>query len=139
MIQSMIDIIINNLINVGVGIMIFLFAYLSNMCLGIYYNTSMLGQEFDWRRIAKSAIKIVAVGLGIILLTLAITLIIPFADANGLTIPDEYSEVIKVLAILATCLTAAIKYIIESIGKLRDILNGKAAEKEQAKEEIKEN
>lgn len=131
MIQSMIDIIINNLINVGVGVLIFLFAYLANMSLGLYYNINMLGQSFDWHKILKSAIKIVAVGLGIILLTLAVTLIIPFADANGLTVPEEYAEVVKVITILATCLTASIKYIVESITKLRNILSGKIDKEEK--------
>ena len=72
----------------------------------------------------NAVFKVLCVGIGIVLLTLAITLILPFAQENGLPIPDEYGEVIKVFAILIICLIASLKYITEALDKFKKILNG---------------
>ena len=35
-----------NLISVGIGLAIFVMAYVSNMCFSIYYNVRILGEQF---------------------------------------------------------------------------------------------
>ena len=54
---------------------------------------------------------------------MAITLILPWANQNGLNIPDEYTEVITTVAILGVCLTGSLKYIVEAFSKMGKILN----------------
>ena len=136
--SNLIEIIANNLISVGYGIGIFLLSYLSNMCFGCYYNINIMGQKFDWKKIGRSLIKVLCVGIGIVLLTLAITLILPFAQENGLPIPDEYGEVIKIFAILIICLIASLKYITEALDKFKKILNGTKDQAVESEEKIAE-
>ena len=123
------QIVLANLQNVGIGLAIFVAAYLSNMSFGLYYNIKILGQEFEWSKILASVLKILAFGVGTCLLTLAISAIVPWAIANGLTIPEEYSTVIQTVAILGICLTGTIKYIVEAFTKMKDILNSGKNEK----------
>lgn len=113
----------DNLISVGIGLAIFVMAYISNMCFSIYYNVRILGEQFQPSKLKMSGLKIVTFGIGTALLTMAITLILPWANQNGLNIPEEYTEVITTVAILGVCLTGSLKYIVEAFSKMGKILN----------------
>ena len=113
----------SNLISVGIGLSIFIMAYVSNMCFSTYYNVRILGEQFEPSKLKMSGLKIVTFGLGTALLTMAITLILPWANQNGLNIPEEYTEVITTVAILGVCLTGSLKYIFEAFTKMGKILN----------------
>ena len=80
-----------NLISVGIGLCIFIMAYVSNMCFSTYYNVRILGEQFEPSKLKMSGLKILTFGIGTALLTMAITLILPWANQNGLNIPDEYT------------------------------------------------
>lgn len=121
--QEIIDLVLKNLYYVGIGVGIFALAYLSNMFFGIWYNVRVLEEAFDWKRILKSLLKVIAVGAGIALLTIAITLIVPFAQLAGVPIPEEYGEVVSIIAILVICLKASLTYIKEAWTKMNDIMN----------------
>ena len=112
-----------NLISVGIGLLIFIMAYVSNMCFSTYYNVRVLGEQFELSKLKMSGLKIVTFGVGTALLTMAITLILPWANQNGLNIPEEYTEVITTVAILGVCLTGSLKYIVEAFSKMGKILN----------------
>lgn len=112
-----------NVISVGLGLLIFIMAYLSNMCFSTYYNVRVLGEEFKVEKLTASAIKVGTFGVGTALLTMSITLILPWANQNGLNIPEEYSEVLTTVAILGVCLTGSLKYILEAFTKMGKILN----------------
>ena len=112
-----------NLVLVGIGLAIFIMAYISNMCFSIYYNVRILGEQFEPTKLKMSGLKIVTFGVGTALLTMAITLILPWANQNGLNIPEEYTEVITTVAILGVCLTGSLKYIVEAFSKMSKILN----------------
>ncbi len=120
--QEIIDLILKNLYYVGIGVGIFLISYLSNMAFGIWYNVRVLEESFDWKKIAKSALKVLAVGVGIALLTIAITLVVPFAQLAGVPIPEEYGEIVSIIAILVICLRASLTYIKEAWTKMGDIM-----------------
>lgn len=115
--------VLTNLYSVGIGLAIFLCAYLANMSFSIYYNIKILGETFSRNRIINSAIKITTFGFGVTLLTLAITTILPWATSNGLPIPEEYNEIISTVAILGICLVSSLKYIAEAFSKMKKILN----------------
>ena len=121
--QEIIDLILKNLYYVGIGVGIFVIAYLSNMAFGIWYNVKVLEESFDWRKIVKSALKVICVGFGIALLTIAITLIVPFAQLAGVPIPDEYADIVSIIAILVVCLKASLYYIKEAWTKMNDIMH----------------
>ena len=123
--DEIVQIVLENLSSVGIGLAIFLCSYLSNMSFSIYYNVRILGETFERNRIINSIIKICTFGIGVVLLTLAITTILPWATSNGLPIPEEYNEIISTVAILGICLTSSLKYITESIGKMKKILDMK--------------
>ena len=55
-------------------------AYISNMCFSIYYNVRILGEQFEPTKLKMSGLKIVTFGVGTALLTMAITLILPWAN-----------------------------------------------------------
>ena len=112
-----------NLISVGIGLCIFIMAYASNMCFSTYYNVRILGEQFEPSKLKMSGLKILTFGIGTALLTMAITLILPWANQNGLNIPDEYTAVITTVAILGVCLTGSLKYIVEAFSKMGKILN----------------
>lgn len=114
---------LENLISVAIGLSIFIMSYCSNMCFSIYYNTRILGEQFSPDRIKSSALKIGTFAIGVTLLTMAITLILPWANQNGLNIPEEYTDVITTVAILGVCLTGSLKYIAEAFSKMGKILN----------------
>ena len=127
--KEIIDIIINNLINVGIGAGIFVVAYLANVLLSLWYNIKMLHQEFDYHKLINSALKILSFGLGTALLVIGITLIPMFADYVGLTIPQEYIEVLQNLAIIAAFVVSACKYLFEAYTKFKAILFNDIIEK----------
>lgn len=116
------NIVLFNLQNAGIGLLLFILAYASNMCFSIYYNIKMLNQEFDKQRIIDSGFKILTFGLGTILLVVAITSLPLFATQVGYVIPSEYEELLSNLTILAVFIIATCKYGLEALTKLRLIL-----------------
>jgi hypothetical protein len=93
------------------------------MCFSTYYNVRILGEQFESSKLKMSGLKVLTFGVGTALLTMAITLILPWANQNGLNIPEEYTEVITTVAILGVCLTGSLKYIVEAFSKMGKILN----------------
>ena len=85
----------------------------------------MLNQEFDYKKLLNSALKILAFGAGTSLLVIGITLVPIFANFVGFVIPDEYSEVFQNLAIIAVFIVSACKYLVEAYTKFKKILKGK--------------
>lgn len=114
-----------NLQHVGIGVVLFLIAYGSNMGFSIYLNTKILGESFDKSKIVNSFLKILAFSIGATLLCIAITGIPIFANYVGFTIPDEYSEAFENLAVLGIFLIAACRYVLEGYSKMKQILGTK--------------
>ena len=120
--QEIIDIVLKNLYHVGLGCALFIIAYLSNVCLSLWYNIKILNQQFDYKKLLNSALKILAFGVGTSLLIIGITLVPIFADFVGFNIPEEYSEVFQNLAIISIFIISTCKYLIEAYGKFKKIL-----------------
>ncbi len=120
--------VLTNLTDVGIGVLLFVMAYVSNMALGLYYNIKVLNQQFDKSKLIDSALKIAAFGIGTGLLCVCVTTIPAFATHVGFVIPEEYSTVFQDLAILAVFITSALKYVIEAYGKFSAILKTSSVE-----------
>lgn len=127
--NELLQVVLTNLTDVGLGVLLFIMAYVSNMALSLYYNIKILNEPFDKNKLINSGLKVVAFGIGAALLCICITTIPTFADHVGFTIPNEYGDVFQDLAILSVFITSAIRYIIESYGKFSKILKTSSTDK----------
>lgn len=118
----MFEAILNNLINIGWAMLIFLAAYLSNVAFSLYYNIKVLLQPFDRNKAINSALKVSAFVVGLTLLCVSITTLPLFADQLGWAIPEEYSEIFADLVIVGAVLLVSCKYIKEAFTKFKAIL-----------------
>ena len=102
----MLNAVLNNLINIGWAMLIFLCAYLSNVAFSLYYNIKVLLQPFDRQKMINSGLKV-------------------YADQLGWAIPEEYTEIFADLVIVGAVLMVSCKYIAEAFTKFRAILQVK--------------
>ena len=114
---------LNNLINIGYAMLIFLCAYLANMAFSLWYNIKILNQNFDKEKLMASGLKILVFVVGLSLLCVAITTLPIFANKVGWAIPDEYADVFANIVIIAAVLLVSSKYIKEAYTKFVAILN----------------
>lgn len=127
----MLNAVIENLINIGWAMLIFLSAYLANVAFSLWYNIKIQRQSFDKSKLIASALKVLTFVVGLTLLCVAITTLPLFATQVGWTIPDEYTDIFADLVIIGAVLLVSCKYIKEAFEKFAAILNS-------AKIEIKE-
>lgn len=118
----MLDIILMNLEKVGIGICLFLGAYLANMGLGTWKNVKIDGSAFDWNLMWQSVVKFVVLILSLGLLSIVVSIIPAYATYVGIEIDAETLETIDSLVIIGAFLTATIRYIGDGISKLKNIL-----------------
>ena len=119
----MTQMIVDNLIQIGWSMLIFLGAYLSNMTFSLYYNIKILFEPFDKQKIINSCLKVLTFLIGLTLLCASITALPMFADQVGWTIPDEYMDVFGDIVIISAVLLVSVKYIKEAFSKFEAILN----------------
>lgn len=120
--ESIMSLIIDNLLKIGIGAFLFLIAYLSNMGLGAWKNVNLDGYDFDWKMILHSLIKYLVLVISMAGLCIVITVTPEYANYVGLAIPDEYIEVISNLVIITMFLTGIGIYVKDGLDKLRAII-----------------
>ena len=121
--DNILVLILTNLEKIGVGIGLFLGAYLANMGLGAWKNVKIEGYDFDWKIILQSVVKFVVLILSLGLLSVVVSVIPAYATYVGIEISSEVIETIDALVIIGTFLTATIKYVGDAISKLQTILS----------------
>lgn len=114
--------ILTNLEKIGVGIGLFLGAYLANMGLGVWKNVKIDGSTFDWTLIKQSIVKFIVLILSIALLSIVVSVIPAYATYVGIEISQDVLETIDALVIIGAFLTATLRYTGDAIGKLKAIL-----------------
>ena len=114
--------ILANLERVGIGIVLFLGAYVANMALGAWRNVKIEGWAFDWQLIIDSAVKFVVLVLGIGLLSVVISIVPTYATYIGIEIAPEAIEFLDNVVIVGAFLTATVRYAKDAIEKLIVIL-----------------
>lgn len=122
--MDIMTIVVANLEKVGIGVLLFLGAYLSNICLGVWRNVKIEGYDFDWRLIAQSAVKFVVLGVGIGLMSVVVSVLPEYMTYVGIDITDEAMQVFDSIVIVTAFMTAAVKYVKDAYTKLKDILGG---------------
>lgn len=121
--MDIITLVLLNLEKVGIGIAIFLGAYLSNICLGIWRNVKIEGYEFDWKMIGQSVLKFIVLGLGISLMSIVVSVLPEYMTYVGIDIADETMQVMDGIVIVTAFMSAACKYVKDAFQKLKDILS----------------
>lgn len=120
--NEIMTIVLLNLEKVGVGVTLFLGAYLSNILLGIWSNVKIEGYDFDWKLIAQSLVKFVVLGFGVGLLSVVVSVIPMYLTYIGIEIGAETMETIDSMVIIGAFATATIKYVTDALSKIKAIL-----------------
>lgn len=115
-------IVIANLEKVGIGASLFLGAYIANILLGVWKNVKIEGYDFNWELILQSLLKFVVLGLGVGLLSVVVSIIPMYLTYIGIEIGAETMETIDSMVIISAFITATIKYVADSIAKIKAIL-----------------
>ena len=116
------QIVIENLEKVGIGALLFLGAYMSNVCLGAWRSVKIEGYDFDWKLIGQSLVKFAVLGLGIGLLSIVVSILPVYMTYVGVVIEDETMAVLDSIVIIAAFVVACAKYVKDAYGKLKEIL-----------------
>ena len=120
--MDIMTIVIDNLEKVGMGVALFLGAYLSNMCLGAWRNVKIEGYDFDWKLIAQSAVKFVVLGVGIGLMSIVVSILPMYMTYVGIVIEDETMAVLDSIVIITAFVMACGRYVKDAYSKLKEIL-----------------
>ena len=120
--DNILILILTNLEKIGVGIGLFLGAYLANMGLGVWKNVKIDGSTFDWSLIKQSIVKFIVLILSITLLSIVVSVIPAYATYVGIEISQEVLETIDALIIIGAFLAATLRYTGDAISKLKTIL-----------------
>ena len=116
------QIVIENLEQVGVGAMLFLGAYMSNVCLGAWRSVKIEGYDFDWKLIGQSLVKFAVLGLGIGLLSIVVSILPMYMTYVGIVIEDETMAVLDSIVIITAFVVACGRYVKDAYVKLKEIL-----------------
>ena len=120
--DNILILILTNLEKIGVGIGLFMGAYLANMGLGAWKNVKIDGSTFDWTLIKQSIVKFIVLILSIALLSIVVSIIPAYATYVGIEISQEVLEIIDALVIIGAFLTATVRYVGDAVSKLKTIL-----------------
>ena len=120
--NNILILILTNLEKIGVGIGLFMGAYLANMGLGAWKNVKIDGSTFDWTLIKQSIVKFIVLILSIALLSIVVSVIPAYATYIGIEISQEVLETIDALVIIGAFLTATVRYVGDAVSKLKTIL-----------------
>lgn len=122
--MNIMTIIVDNLEKVGIGVVLFLGAYLSNICLGAWRSVKIEGYDFDWKLVGQSLIKFIVLGIGIGLLSIIVSTLPIYMVYVGIDIAEETMQVLDSIVIITAFVVATTKYVKDAYTKLKDILEG---------------
>lgn len=120
--MDIMTIVVANLEKVGIGVLLFLGAYLSNICLGVWRNVKIEGYDFDWKLIAQSAVKFIVLGVGIGLMSIVVSVLPVYMTYVGIVIEDETMNVLDSIVIITAFVMACGRYVKDAYSKLKEIL-----------------
>ena len=120
--SNLVMIVVDNLEKVGVGALLFLGAYMSNICFGAWRSVKIEGYDFDWKLIGQSLAKFAVLGLGIGLLSIVVSILPVYMTYVGVVIEDETMAVLDSIVIITAFVVACAKYVKDAYVKLKEIL-----------------
>lgn len=107
---------------VGIGAIVFLGAYISNILLGAWNNVKIEGYEFDWKMILNSVQKFIILGITIGILSIVTSVLPMYATYIGIEIQEDTMNTISSIVITSSFMTATIKYLADCMSKIKSIL-----------------
>lgn len=116
------NLMLDNLRNAGIGILIFLLAYIANISFSLYYNIKVLGQNFNKEQMWNSFLRIITFAVGTCCLVVVITALPLFANYMGLPLPDDFVNNLTMVAIIGFPLYLASKYAMMAFEKMKKVL-----------------
>ena len=119
----MLNLILSNLCNVGVAVALLIVAWLANFSLSLYYNITLLKENWDRKKFLVGTGKLLSVCIGIALLTVAITALPVFFARMGIELPAGASDTVNIIVLITMFAVTAYKYITDAIETLKNILN----------------
>ena len=117
------ELILQNLLNSGKAMVIFVVCYVANICFALYLSISLLKEKWDKTKFLNSLLKACVFIFGMALLVVGITTIPIFAKEVGWQIPEEFTDLFSALIILGIVLYTSAKYLKEALDKFKQILN----------------
>lgn len=120
--SEIVRIVVENLEKVGVGALLFLGAYMSNVCLGAWRSVKIEGYDFDWKLVGQSLVKFIVLGLGIGLLSIVVSILPMYMTYVGIVIEDETMAVLDSIVIITAFVVACGRYVKDAYVKLKEIL-----------------
>lgn len=120
--NDIIFIVIDNFEKVGIGVMLFIAAYLSNMGLGAWKSYQIDGFDFDWHLLINSAIKFLILAASISLLSIVVSVIPAYMNYIGIAFEESTIQAIDSIVIVSAFLTATVRYTVDAITKIKAIL-----------------
>lgn len=127
----MLDAILQNLINVGIALLLYAGSWIANTAVKLYYNIQILEEPFDSHKFKVSLLKVLSFLVSMTLQVTCITAIPLFINEVGFAIPETYIDVFNVIVIIQIIITVAIQYLVEAFNALKDILKYNSTETKQ--------
>ena len=118
----MLDLILGNLKDIGYAAILLAIVWLANFLLDIYYNVKIVHRCRSCKQVYDDVIRFFAVCAGVTLLTIAISSFPRFITMVGLTVPEEYVDVMSVLTIVTLFAKSIYEYTACAISKLNGIM-----------------
>ena len=100
-------------------------AYSANIAFSLFYNTKLIGEQYDKEKMKLGLLKIVVLLIGLLLLNFSILILIQLVGLIGIEVPPEYSDIISAMAVITTTMFGAAYYIKEAYEKYKMILSVK--------------
>lgn len=120
--NDIMNLVIVNLEKVGIGVVLFLGAYIANIFLGVWANVKIEGYEFDWKLIAQSLVKFVVLGIGVGILSVVVSIIPIYLTYIGVEIGAETMDTIDSMVIIGAFSAATVRYVSDALSKIKNIL-----------------
>lgn len=127
----MLDAILQNLMNVGIALLLYAGSWIANTAVKLYYNIQILEEPFDSHKFKVSLLKVLSFLVSMTLQVTCITAIPLFINEVGFAIPDAYIDIFNILVIIQIIITVAIQYLAEAFTALKDILGYNKTTEEQ--------
>lgn len=128
------ELLITNLVNIGLAGGLLALAYISNICFSLWYNIKGLRQAFDKTKFINGLLKLLAVIGGLGCLAIVVTFLPIFINYIGIAIDQTLIDYFNIIAILGLFIGTIIKYSTEGFDTLKKILNATTDPKSEDQE-----
>lgn len=121
----MLELLLNNLIIIGLAMVFLGGSWLANFILSLFYNIKLLKEPYDVERIKEGTLKILVLIVGTALLVAVITYVPVFARFIGIAIPDDFILFFNIITLVAVLFEAIYLYIGQAYEKFKNIIHNK--------------